>query len=150
MAEKHDLRKLLTYKIVSLSREISFFNQRETNPTMDIKIPQLRVLSLLYSVGKSSQTEFVKNTLRGDPGNMSRYINTLESKGYIKATNDKNDRRIKWLTLTSKGNQIAEKYIKRRNLHNKDLTAKFSKTELLQLEKLLDKATAYYHDKNYQ
>jgi DNA-binding MarR family transcriptional regulator len=150
MPKKLDLRKLLTYKLVLLSREISNYNQRNTNPTKDIKIPQLRVLSLLYSVGKCSQTEFVQTTLRGDPGNMSRYINSLISKGYIKAANDKKDRRVKWLTLTQKGIQIAKIYTKERSLHNESLSTVFTNAEITQLEKLLDKATSYYHKQNYQ
>ena len=149
MPAKPDLRKLLTYKLVSLSREISYYNQRNTNPTKDIKIPQLRVLSLLYSVGRCNQTEFVKTTLRGDPGNMSRYINSLIDKGYVKATNDENDRRIKWLTLTAKGEKVARVYIRDRTAYNEGLVAEFSKAEIKQLEKLLEKATAYYHKQNY-
>lgn len=149
MPKKSDLQQLLTYKIVSLSREISFFNQRKSNPTKDIKIPQLRVLSLLYSVGKCNQTKFIKNTLRGDPGNMSRYISTLKSKGYVTATNDKNDRRIKWLTLTPKGNLVAKKYIGERGLHNQELASEFTSKELEQFEKLLKKAATYYQKINY-
>lgn len=149
MPKKADLRELLTYKIVSLSREISYFNQRKSNPTKDIKIPQLRVLSLLYSVGRCNQTEFIKKTLRGDPGNMSRYINTLKNKEYVVATSDKKDRRIKWLTLTAKGRSVARKYISERSLHNQELAAEFSKTELAQFEKLLAKAATYYQKLNY-
>ena len=148
MPARPDLRKLLTYKLITLSQEICAYNQRNANPTKDIKVPQLRILSLLYSVGRCNQAEFIRTTLRRDPGNMSRFISSLIRKGYVKATSDRDDRRIKWLTLTARGKRVALAYIARRTVHNVELVSQFTKSEAKQLEKLLEKASAFYQAKN--
>ena len=150
MAHDLDLRSLLTYKLVALSREISYYNQRDANPTGDLNIPEMRILSILYSMKKASLSDFVKNALRGDPGNMSRYIKSLEQKGYLKSMRDKEDKRLKWLSPTTKGKNAAEKYIQQRIKHNDDLSGEYTKKELAQLSVLLDKAASYYERKGEQ
>lgn len=144
MSKNHDLRNLLTYKIVALSRDITYFNHRNAIPTKDLNIPEMRILSLCFTLEKCNQTDFVKNTLHGDPGNISRYISKLENKGYLKSTKDKQDKRIKWLKLTVKGKKTAEKYIQSRQIHNKKLTSQFTKSELIQFEELLIKTAKFY------
>lgn len=144
MAKELDLRKLLTYKIVSISREIVFYNKRDANPTSDLNIPELRILSLFYSMEKASLSEFVKKTLRGDPGNMSRYIKSLERKGYLQSTRDKKDKRLKWLSPTAKGTKTAEKYIQHRTKLSNELCSMYTKKELAQFTALLDKAAEYF------
>jgi DNA-binding MarR family transcriptional regulator len=144
MPNNHDLRNLLTYRIVALSRDITYFNQRNAIQTKDLNIPEMRILSLCFTLGKCNQTNFVKNALHGDPGNISRYISKLENKGYLKSTKDKKDKRLKWLKLTAKGKKTAEKYIHSRQLHNKKLTSQFTKSELIQFEELLSKTAEFY------
>ena len=46
--------------------------------------------------------------------------------------------------------EIAKIYTKERSLHNESLSTVFTNAEITQLEKLLDKATSYYHKQNYQ
>ena len=147
MSNDLDLRSLLTYKLVSLSREISYYNQRDANPTSDLNIPEMRILSIFYSLGKASLSDFVKKTLRGDPGNMSRYIKSLEQKGYLKSARDTHDKRLKWLSPTAKGKKTAEKYIQQRIKHNDELSGEYTKAELAQLSSLLDKAVGFYDRK---
>ena len=143
-----DLRKLLTFRLVALSREISHFNQRTLNPTDDLNIPQLRMLSLHYTLGKTSQSDIIKHTSRVYPGNTSRYMKSLETKRYLKAVRDQKDKRSKWLKLTPKGKKAAERYLQTRYFHNKDLTAGFTQAELKQFDKLLAKATRFYEDQS--
>lgn len=150
MANDLDLRNLLTYKLVALSREISYYNQRDANPTGDLNIPEMRILSIFYSMEKASLSDFVKKALRGDPGNMSRYIKSLEQKGYLKSARDKEDKRLKWLSPTAKGKKTAEKYIQQRIKHNDELSREYTKKELTQLSELLDKAVSYYERKGEQ
>ncbi|NBS25335.1 MAG: MarR family transcriptional regulator [Gammaproteobacteria bacterium] len=147
MSKNLELRKLLTYQLVALSREISYFNQRSVNPTKDLNIPEMRILGLLHTLGRSNQKEFIKNSLRGDPGNISRYIKGLEKKGYLKSVKDKVDKRIKWLSPTAKGRKAAEKYIQQRYFHNNELTAEFTKAELVQFEKFIKKTALFYENK---
>ena len=148
MSMNLDLRKLLTFRLVALSREISHFNRRTLNPTDDLNIPQLRMLSLHYTLGEASQSDIIKHTSRHDPGNTSRYMKSLETKRYLKSVRDEKDKRLKWLKLTPKGKKAAEQYLQIRHLHNKDLTAEFTQAELKQFDKLLAKAARFYEDKS--
>ena len=148
MSKDLDLRKLLTFRLVALSREISHFNQRTLNPTDDLNIPQLRMLSLHYTLGRRSQSDIVKHTSRVDPGNTSRYMKSLVTKGYLKSVRDEKDKRLKWLKLTAKGKKIAERYLQKRYLHNEDLTTQFTQAELKQFDKLLAKAARFYEDQS--
>ena len=69
---------------------------------------QMTVLSLLWKKDNVSQQELCNTTFKDKP-NMTRLIDSLETKGYVVRISDKRDRRNNLINLTAKGREIEEK-----------------------------------------
>lgn len=69
---------------------------------------QMTVLSLLWKKDNVSQQELCNATFKDKP-NMTRLIDSLETKGYVVRISDKRDRRNNLINLTAKGREIEEK-----------------------------------------
>lgn len=90
---------------------------------VDITPEQLTVLSLLWKKDNVSQQELCNATFKDKP-NMTRLIDRLEAKGYVKRKTDAKDRRNNLIVLTPEGKAIEERAFKianetlRKALHN--------------------------------
>jgi len=78
-------------------------------------MPRWRVLLALYEQhGESSQKRLVES-LRVDPGALTRQLKTLESLGWIARSVDARDNRVTNVQLTDAGRAVVEEGLPRRN-----------------------------------
>ena len=75
-------------------------------------------------------------------GAVTVMINKLAKKGYVKKVRDGKDRRVVHVTLTPKGESVEREHKRYHAKTNKRLLAELTKTEKLEIEKLLRKLAA--------
>src|SRR5579859_1464149 len=85
-----------------------------------------------------SQRDLMRSLLRTS-GSMSLRIDTLEQEGLVTRTQDRDDRRSVFVTLTAKGSGLLEKIIPEHLANETSLIAVFSSSEKEQLTILLRK-----------
>ena len=91
---------------------------------------QMTVLSLLWKKDNVSQQELCNATFKDKP-NMTRLIDSLETKGYVVRISDKRDRRNNLINLTAKGREIEEKAF---NVANQTLRKALSNATIEELK----------------
>ncbi len=104
----------------------------------DITREQLGILLLLSIQGELYQTQ-IANILGKDRPNITRMIDVLETKGFIKREKDLSNRRILIVRLTEKGSQLAESFKPLIERMNATQYKGMSDEEILILVKLLRK-----------
>jgi MarR family transcriptional regulator, organic hydroperoxide resistance regulator len=83
-------------------------------------LPRWRILRALYDQkGGASQKRLVE-TLRVDPGALTRQLKTLEALGWIARSTDARDNRITNVKLTDEGRAVTEASLPRRNAFLQD------------------------------
>lgn len=76
----------------------------------DLKIEHLRILARLWEEDKLTQQELGERICQ-DKTNITRAIDFLEEKGYVKRIAGLNDRRNKYIQLTLKGKKMEQKFV---------------------------------------
>ncbi len=82
-----------------------------------------------------------------NPGTISVYVNNLVKKGLVIREQNKDDRRIWWLTLSDKGKSVAAKVVEYAAIYTKDFLSGLTEEEKKSLHALLLKAS---QDLGYQ
>ena len=79
---------------------------------LDLSIAQLKSMVYIHSKGKSNFRELAK-ALDVTPPVVTGIVDRLVSQGMIKRVIDKEDRRVKWLAVSTKGRVLLEDIAKR-------------------------------------
>ncbi|MDD3494475.1 MAG: MarR family winged helix-turn-helix transcriptional regulator [Dysgonamonadaceae bacterium] len=103
---------------------------------------QWSVLFRVVEQGGISQKALADSTYK-DQGNLTRMLDKLIEKGYIRRKADADDRRAVKLFATEKSVTLAEAVAPLSGRHNENMTAGFSQEEKATLMALLDKV---YHN----
>jgi DNA-binding MarR family transcriptional regulator len=116
----------------------------------DIAPEQRVILEVIGKNNKISQNE-LSLYLGKDKTTVSRTLDVIEKKGYISRKYTKEDKRIKFITLTSLGEEILDKTCEIINLYRKSSIENFSEEEIdtafYLLEKLSDNIKRINHEK---
>jgi DNA-binding MarR family transcriptional regulator len=99
---------------------------------------QFSILINLYKNNVTTQKELLKYTY-GDETSITRLVDRLESKGYLKRVQSSEDKRKKMLLLTEEGVILTEELITSAKKVNSEITANLSKEESTLLLELLQK-----------
>jgi len=99
---------------------------------------QFSILMNLYKNNVSTQKEMLKNTY-GDEASITRVLDRLEAKGYIKRVRSEEDKRKKKLILTDEGTELMTKIIKYTGYINKELSKELNEDEEKEFLRLLQK-----------
>lgn len=86
--------------------EEQFLKDRE-NP--DVTVKELQILTLIHALGTCRATDIAKDQ-RLALSTITITLNRLEKKGYIKRSPSKVDRRVTFVTLEEKGNQLCDEH----------------------------------------
>ena len=113
---------------------------------LDLTTPQYVVISALARSPGASASEFCKGMLY-DPGAMTRLLDRLEQKGFVRRARLPGDRRRVTLDLTAEGRAIYPKTIPVVVRVFNSLLKGFSKTEVRELESFLKRILANAGDK---
>jgi len=113
---------------------------RELAP-LDISHAQWIVVMLLGDGAASTAAELCK-ILIYDPGAMTRLLDRLERKGVLRRVRDGDDRRAVRLELTAEGNKLYPRILKALVQVFNRLLRGFRKSEVRQLEQLLNRMVA--------
>lgn len=101
--DDHELAILrILYLIRSASQNITkIFNQLLLDHGYEITIDQWRILRWLFVTERETLSNLCDVT-NEDPGAVSRLISRLEKIGYVKRTEDKKDKRKRYITVSKK------------------------------------------------
>jgi len=133
---------------MELNRSIGFFLNRARNTLlmeMDAALKDLDITSqqmgiLLSLMRGAAATPVELSTLLGiDPGLMTRMLDKLESKNLLSRSRSLNDRRVINLTLTAKGQEVAEHIVEIAPKVLNKLLRNFSEKEFAEFRRLLIK-----------
>ncbi len=85
----------------------------QIKPKGDMSIGEFCVMSIIHSEYNETGQKLTPTSLNDMLGTKkpatSRMLTVLEKKGYVEKTSDERDRRIYYLELTKKGNEILER-----------------------------------------
>ena len=104
----------------------------------DLTHLQFTILINIYKNNVTTQKEMLKYTY-GDEASITRLINRLTSKGYIKRVSCSEDKRKKKIVLTPSGITLSEKIIECAQEVNSELVQGLDKKESNELLRLLQK-----------
>jgi DNA-binding MarR family transcriptional regulator len=107
---------------------------------------QFSILINLYKNNVSTQKELLKYSY-GDETSITRLIDRLESKGYLKRVQSETDKRKKNLLLTKSGVSLTEEIISCAREVNNELIKNLDEKESNQLLDLLQKMQITINDK---
>lgn len=99
---------------------------------------QFSILVNLYKNNVKTQKELLRY-VNGDEANITRLIDRLESKGFLKRVQSTQDKRKKHLVLTDDGIALAKKTISCAQEVNQEIVKDLDKDEAKQLLALLQK-----------
>jgi DNA-binding MarR family transcriptional regulator len=102
----------------------------------DISFTQWRVLMCLRD-GLANTCADLSRELSHDKGSMTRLVDQLENRGFIRRRRDREDRRIVFLTLTPAGRAAVSRLIPKLVNYYNQLLADFSPQEVTMLTQLL-------------
>lgn len=130
------------YSIERAIKEYRRFAQRNLNEKFsDITIDQALVLNFLNEHPELSQNE-IADLIFKDNASITRMIELITKRGYLKREVDNRDRRKHIITLTAKGNCLLVDMNEIIQSNRKTSLKNISKTELTQLENTLFKIIA--------
>ena len=104
----------------------------------DISFTQWRVLMCLRD-GLANTCADVSRELAHDKGSMTRLIDQLEERGFLKRRRDQEDRRIVFLTLTPSGRAAVNRLVPKLVDYYNHLLTGFTQQEVKVLTQLLKK-----------
>ena len=111
----------------------------------DITFTQWRVLMCLRD-GLANTCADISRELAHDKGSMTRLIDQLEGRGFLKRQRDREDRRIVFLTLTAAGRAAVNRLVPKLVNYYNELLTSFSQQELKLLTHLLKKLRDALHE----
>lgn len=142
--ESFDLQNSLGYHFNIIFTQIKKSMEIKLKP-YNITHLQFSILINLYKNNVTTQKEFLKYTY-GDETSITRLIDRLELKGYLKRIQCANDKRKKKLTLTPQGVTLTKEIIACAQEVNSELTHHLTEEETTQLLLLLQKVNINFED----
>ena len=107
----------------------------------DISFSQWRVLMCLRD-GLASTCADISRELAHDKGSMTRLVDQLEARGFLKRQRDRHDRRLVFLTLTAAGRAAVNRLVPKLVNYYNDLLTGFSPHDVQLLTDLLTRLRA--------
>lgn len=124
----------LIFNISKLYTENTNINLKKYNVTFS----DMSFLFKLHENGKMNQKELAESK-NLNTATITRALNRLEKKGFVKRENDSNDKRKKNIFLTQKGKEIVSDILIEHETFKKEIFKDFSSEEFLELVKYLNK-----------
>ena len=122
------------FRINKLYTEKTNSNLKEFNVTR----ADMSFLLTLNEMGEITQKELAKSRNLNN-ATVTRALERLEKKGFVKRVDDEKDKRKKNVLLTSDGKQIIVKILKTHEAYKKELFKDFDENEFQNLLILMDK-----------
>ena len=135
MPVKHSLEKALPFLLARTGISMGQAFTKELLP-FSISLIEWRVCVTIYETQDSTLSQ-VAQTCSNDPSTLSRTVNGLITKGFIKRIQSRLDRRSFVLHLTAKGRQVTQKIIPLAQAYEAQALIDFSAQETDQLRRLL-------------
>ncbi len=85
---------------------VSLLNRNFHQAGLDLTKDQFLVLKLLWSVKEAVNQQFISEQIGKDKYNITKLIDGLEKRGFVKRVADQKDRRMKYIHLTDEGWKI--------------------------------------------
>ena len=105
----------------------------------DLGIPELFTLNVIGDAHKDVTIKYITTVHWADQAEISRGVKKLIELDLIEKKLNKKDKRFSLLTITPKGEKIHKDIVKRQKDRNQKLLKDFKDTEIVILQKLLDK-----------
>ncbi|ADG91784.1 transcriptional regulator, MarR family [Arcobacter nitrofigilis DSM 7299] len=136
----NDIKKVsLPHKVAQTAYKI---NQSLSKVLIDFDIaPEQRVILEVIDKNKKVSQNELSQYLKKDKTTVSRTLDVIERKGYIVRKYTNEDKRIKFITLTSFGKEALDKTEKTVNLFREKTLNNFSKEEIDTFYHFLEKLT---------
>ena len=125
--------------------ETRMAGETERNP-LGLQMSDCSVLMVLRQLGPTNARR-LSQAMDINPGTISVYVKRLVDKGLAERTQDTNDRRNWWITLTPLGKGAAEGVVAGAVQYTRDFLSSLSLSEQRTLRRLLLKAS---HDLGYE
>jgi DNA-binding MarR family transcriptional regulator len=103
----------------------------------DIAPEQFGTLRIISEDGQITQSEIADILAKGKP-TVSRALDALEKKGLIVRESDRDDRRIKPIRLTDKGQEVLDRVVPKAKQFNDAIKARLSPGEIETFFRVLD------------
>ena len=129
----------LGFKINKLSKELKRYSAKMIGEYRDLGIPELFTLNVIGDAHKEVTIKHITTVHWADQAEISRGVKKLIELDLIEKKLNKKDKRFSLLTITTKGKKIHKDIIKRQKDRNQKLLKDFKDTEIIILQKLLDK-----------
>ena len=129
----------LGFKINKLSKELKRYSAKMIGEYKDLGIPELFTLNVIGDAYKEVTIKHIATVHWADQAEISRGVKKLIELELIEKKLNKKDKRFSLLTITTKGEKIHKDIIKRQKDRNQKLLKDFKDTEIIILQKLLDK-----------
>ncbi|MBE4906916.1 MarR family transcriptional regulator [Bacillus luteolus] len=113
----------------------------------DLTNDQHYTLRYMHKVGTCTSSELAE-VFNVKKSAITAMINRMWEKGFIERTRDENDRRVVYLTLTDKGNELFLKTEQRIHKLVESLITKFEQTEIEQFIKTFEKLNQLLQESN--
>ena len=140
MTIHHSLEKALPFLLARTGISMGQAFTKQLLP-FSISLIEWRVCVTIYET-KNSTLSQVAHTCSNDPSTLSRTVNGLIEKGFIKRVQSRLDRRSFVLNLTTKGRLITERIIPLAQEYEAQALIDFNLEEIDQLRKLLKRVYA--------
>lgn len=122
------------FRINKLYTEKSNHNLKEFNVTRS----DMSFLFKLNEMGETTQKDLAESRNLNN-ATVTRALERLEKKGFVKRVDDEKDKRKKNVFLTHEGKRIINKILKKHNSYKKEIFKDFNENEFHNLMTLLDK-----------
>ena len=129
----------LGFKINKLSKELKRYSAKMIGEYEDLGIPELFTLNVIGDAHKDVTIKYITTVHWADQAEISRGVKKLIELDLIEKKLNKKDKRFSLLTITTKGEKIHKDILKRQKDRNQKLLKDFKDTEIVILQKLLDK-----------
>ena len=129
----------LGFKINKLSKELKRYSAKMIGEFKDLGIPELFTLNVIGDAHKDVTIKYITTVHWADQAEISRGVKKLIELDLIEKKLNKKDKRFSLLTITTKGEEIHKDIVKRQKDRNQKLLKDFKDTEIVILQKLLDK-----------
>lgn len=137
--KKDNIEKLILFQIDKTSKISKQFSQREFDKiNFGITVDQWILLKIIQETHQISQKELADKSIR-DPASITRTLDILEKKAFIKREQIPNNRRQYNIILTTGGENFVKKHMPMVQTHRAKSTQGFTKEELETLETLLNR-----------
>ena len=127
------------FKINKLSKELKRYSAKMIGEFKDLGIPELFTLNVIGDAHKDVTIKYITTVHWADQAEISRGVKKLIELDLIEKKLNKKDKRFSLLTITPKGEKIHKDIVKRQKDRNQKLLKDFKDTEIVILQKLLDK-----------